>query len=116
MVPPGVALAMVDQARREEDHPDAAPYFDALEAEARLLANDPTGALPEARKALDRLPKPGDVLLRGRTAALAAEAARRLGRSDESRELWSAALADFPAAPRLLGLAVPIKIEAEPGS
>jgi tetratricopeptide (TPR) repeat protein len=116
MVPPGVALTMVDQARREEEHPDAAPYFDALEAEARLLANDPARALSAAREALDRLPKPGEVLLRGRTAALAAEAARRLGRSDESRELWSAALADFPAAPRLLGLAVPIKIQAEPGS
>ncbi len=116
MVPPGVALTMLDQARREEDHPDAAPYFDALEAEARLLANDPAGAFSMARKALDRLPKPGEVLLRGRTAALAAEAARRLGRFDESRDLWSAALLDFPAAPRLLGLAVPIKIEAEPGS
>jgi tetratricopeptide (TPR) repeat protein len=112
MVPPGAALAMVAQARREEDHADAAPYFDALEAEARLLANDPAGALPLARKALEKLPKPGEQLLRGRTAAIAAEAARRLGQHDESRELWTAALADFPAAPRLLGLAIPVKIEA----
>jgi hypothetical protein len=103
---------MLDQARKEETHPDAVPYFDALEAEALWLAGDAAEALPLARKALDRLPRPAESLLRGRTAAIAAEAARQLGRNDECRELWSTSLAEFPAAPRLLGLAIPVKIEA----
>src|SRR5262249_19242557 len=54
MLPPGAALAMIAQARLEEDHEAAVPYFDALEAEARLLSGDPKGALRLARQALDR--------------------------------------------------------------
>jgi hypothetical protein len=113
MVPPGVALAMVGQARREEDHDSAAPYFDALEAEARLLAGDPATALTLARHALDKLPRKGEALLRGRTAAVAAEAAGRLGRNEDARGLWSQALAEFPAAPLVLGLSLPVRVETD---
>ncbi|MDR3636241.1 MAG: hypothetical protein P4L84_20735 [Isosphaeraceae bacterium] len=111
MLPPGAALGMVEQARRDEDHPAAAPYFDALEAEARLLAGDTDSALKLGRQALDRLSRSGEGLLRGRTAAIAAEAACRLGRHDDARGLWSQALAECPAAPLVLGLAVPVRIE-----
>jgi tetratricopeptide (TPR) repeat protein len=113
MVPPGAALAMVSQARREEDHPTAPPYFDALEAEARLLAGDAEGAFRLGAQALARLPRSGEALLRGRTAAIAAEAARRLARYDEARRLWSQALAECPAAPLLLGLSLPVHVETD---
>jgi tetratricopeptide (TPR) repeat protein len=113
MLPPGAALEMVEQARRDEDHPSALPYFDALEAEARLLVGDAAGAFRLGRQALDRLPRSGEGLLRGRTAAVAAEAARRLGRHDDARGLWSQALAEWPAAPLLLELGVPVRVETD---
>ena len=46
-----------------------------------------------------------------RTAAVAAEAARRLGRPDECRRLANQALSDFPQVFRLLKIRIPIELK-----
>jgi tetratricopeptide (TPR) repeat protein len=106
-----VAAEALRQARAEEDHPGAVPYFDAYEAEVALLRGDAEAALALARKALDRLPAAGEKLLRARVAAVAGEAARRLGKNAYGLALLQQALRDFPQAFRLLGTAIPVKVE-----
>jgi len=120
-LPPAAALQLVRQARadeiadasrlgEEETYAKAEPYFDALEAEAQFLLGRDAEALDFAQRALAKLPNPAERLLRGRTAAIAGEAARRLSRADESRELALRAWADFPVAFRLLSLAIPVNL------
>lgn len=121
LMPADVALAMVRQARTEEEKAANAqgsteilqrvsPYFDALQAEAALFAGKPGDALELAQRALEQLPDPGEKLLRGRTAAVAGEAARQLGNRDEAMRWFRQALADGPIAFRLLKLAIPVRI------
>jgi tetratricopeptide (TPR) repeat protein len=111
ILPPGVAAEALRQARAEEDHPGAVPYFDAFEAEVALLRGDAEAALALARKALDRLPAAGEKLLRARASAVAGAAARRLGKRADGLALLQQALRDFPQAFRLLGTAIPVKVE-----
>jgi tetratricopeptide (TPR) repeat protein len=111
VLPPGVAAEAVRQARAAEDHPGAVPYFDAQEAEVALLGGRNEDALTLARQALAKLPATGEKLLRARAAAVGGEAARRLGRTQEAHELLHQALCDFPGAFRLLGTAVPVRVE-----
>ncbi|MBI1917084.1 MAG: hypothetical protein HYS12_20450 [Planctomycetes bacterium] len=110
LLPPGVAAEAVRQARAAEDHPKAVPYFDALEAELALRRGRAAQALELARQALDGLPA-AERLLRGRVAAIAAEAARQQGQADDCKAHWAQALADFPAAARLLQIAIPVQME-----
>src|SRR5207253_4767466 len=56
LLPPGVAAEAVRQARAEEDHPGAVPYFDTLDAEVALLRGNAEEALSCARRALAKLP------------------------------------------------------------
>lgn len=110
MLPRGLALQLIREARGEETHPAAAPYFDALEAEAALADGRPSDALRLTRRALDGLPAEYEALLRGRVAAVAAEACWRLGKVDDSLALWDQALREFPAASLLLGIALPVRV------
>jgi tetratricopeptide (TPR) repeat protein len=110
ILPPGVAAEALRQARASESHPGAVPYFDAMEAELELRGGRSERALELASRALEHLPVE-EKLLRGRTAAVAAEAARLRNRMDECREYWNKALVDFPAASRLLQVAIPVRIE-----
>jgi hypothetical protein len=110
LLPVGVAAEGRRLARAAEDHPRAVPYFDALEAELCLRRDQPGRALELARQALEGLPAV-ERLLRGRVAAVAAEAARRDKQMNDCKEFWAQALADFPAAARLLELAIPVQVE-----
>jgi hypothetical protein len=107
---PGVAQAVVDQAREEEDHEDAEGYFLGLEAEIALANGDETQALEKVVAAHKKLPR-AEVMLRARLAAVGGEAARRLGKDELRDKLWNQALEDFPAVFRLLDLAIPIEVE-----
>jgi hypothetical protein len=110
ILPPGVVVEAIRQARLSESHPAAVAYFDAVEAELELRRDHAARALELARQAMGKLPAE-EKLLRGRTAAGAAEAARRQGLVDDCRTEWAEALALFPAASRFLQLAIPVQIE-----
>jgi len=120
-LPPSVALAMARKARAEEikaaqeEGSDfmtrAAPYFDAIEAEASLLAGQPEAALELARNAVEHLPDPGERLLRARTAAVAGEAARQLNDASSSRKYFNVALANAPIVFRLTRIAIPARFD-----
>jgi tetratricopeptide (TPR) repeat protein len=107
-----VATVAIRQGREEDrEFPEAAAYYDAFEAEAALVRGRAEEALGLARKALDKLPAKGERLLRARTAAVAAEAARQLGNKTDSLKLFNEVLADFPQALRLVGAALPIRVK-----
>jgi hypothetical protein len=109
---PGVVAEAVRAARAVETLPAAAPYLDAVDAEAALAAGDPAGALRLADRALAGLP-PGEVLLAARVAGVAAAAARRRG--DLRRELafLDRVLQRDPTVVRRLGLAIPVSIRQD---
>jgi tetratricopeptide (TPR) repeat protein len=111
LLPPGAAFEAVRLARAEEEDPRAAPYFDALEAEASLRLSRHEDAVRLARRALEGLPAEGEKLLRARVSAVASEALRRAGNESESRGMLRSALADFPSVTRMLDLAIPVRIE-----
>jgi tetratricopeptide (TPR) repeat protein len=111
LLPPGVAVEALRQARASEDHESAVPYFDAFEAELALLRGEPAEALRLARQALEKLPPVGERLLSARVAAIGSEAAHQLGQDDESLTLANQALRDFPAVFRLLKISIPVRVE-----
>ncbi|HVS34684.1 MAG TPA: hypothetical protein VMS17_03820 [Gemmataceae bacterium] len=113
ILPPGVAVEAIRQARQSESNPNAASYFDALEAEADLIRGQPEEAHRLALQALASLPSVQERTLRARASAIAAEAARQLGHADECRQLTGAALQDFPEVFRLLHLSIPVRIEQD---
>jgi tetratricopeptide (TPR) repeat protein len=107
---PGVTLELLEEARREEDSPQAEGYFLALEAEAHLARGDEARALKVATEALKALPV-AEVLLRARVAAVGGEAANRMDQRGLRDKLWNQSLEDFPAVFRLLHLSIPVKVE-----
>ncbi len=113
MLPTGIVREMIRDARASETHPAAAPYFDALEAEAELVAGNDAAALQLATKALKDLSTDGERLLRARTNAVAAEASRRLGNSSDHLQRLDQVLNDFPAVLRLLKIAIPVHTSAD---
>jgi hypothetical protein len=108
----GVTLTALRAARGAEKMKQAHPYFDGLEAEVAFHAGEPAVTLRLARKALGRLPK-DEALLRGRVAALAADAARQLGRSREAAGLYHQVLNRFPTALRILGVPLPAQVRSD---
>ncbi|MBI5479170.1 MAG: hypothetical protein HY906_09955 [Deltaproteobacteria bacterium] len=109
---PGVVEQAVREARAAETLAEAGPYLDAVEAEAALGGGKPQQALAVAERALAGLP-PAEVLLAGRVAAVAADAARRVG--DPRRELHylDQALQKDPTSVRRLGLALPVTVRED---
>ncbi len=112
----GVLLKAVAEARRREkaDDQTTAAYFDALEGEVAWRAGDAKSAHQRGARALARLPKE-EVLLRGRTAAWTADAARMLGRGQEAEDLFHKVLQRFPTALRILGVRLPVQVLAAEG-
>jgi pentatricopeptide repeat protein len=113
IVGPGVALAAIAEAREEETLPPelADQVFLALEAEAHLADGDEEAALAKAERVLELLPR-YEVLLRARSAAIAAEAAKSLGRGDEALAYLRIALAGDPGVVRRLGFTLPVQLAA----
>jgi tetratricopeptide (TPR) repeat protein len=112
VLPSGVATVAIREAReKDKEFPEAAAYYDAFEAEAALARGRAEEALALARKALEKLPAKGEKLLRARTAAVAAEAARQLGNKTERLNMLSHMLTDFPAAVRLVPTVIPVTIK-----
>jgi len=108
----GVVLRALRTARAREKMKQTASYFDALEAEVAYHAGEPEAAYRLGQRALAGLP-PQEVLLRGRTAALCADAARRIGRSAKAEELFHDVLNRFPTALRLLDIELPASVVAD---
>ncbi|MFO0593002.1 MAG: hypothetical protein U0441_36005 [Polyangiaceae bacterium] len=112
---PGVFLAALDEARaREKEVPGYAAFYDAFEAEARLAQGDEETALRLAKKAMDELPK-AEVLLKARTAAIGAEAARRDGDLQAALGLFEKAMLADPGAIRRMGFKLPVRFRVAGG-
>ena len=111
MLPTGIIQELLRQARQTDRHPAAGPYYDALEAERALIVGNPEMALEMAKKALQALPVKHEKLLRARTNAVAAEASRQLGNRPDWLRRMDEVLGDFPAALRLLNIAIPVRLE-----
>lgn len=111
MLPAGAMAEALRQARAEETHPAAIPYFDAIEAELALSRGDAQKALELARQAMATLPAEKEKLLRVRASAIGAEAARQLGQTEECLQLVNQVLSSFPQVFRLLKTRIPVHVE-----
>lgn len=111
VVGPGVALAAIGEARREETLPTelAEPVFRAFEAEAHLLDGDEDKALAAATDAIEGLPAV-EALVRVRVRAIAVAAARALGRNDIAVDHLQHILLADPGLIRRMGLELPVVI------
>jgi hypothetical protein len=109
---PGVVSVALSRARAAEDLPEAAPYFDELEAEIDRARGDDAAAYTLARDAFDKLPK-AEALLRARAAAVAADAARRLHDETTSATYFQRSLEIDPGTVRRLGLSIPVSIRVD---
>lgn len=108
--------AALDEARaREKEIPGFSAFYDAFEAEARLAQGDEGMALLLAKKALDTLPK-AEVLLKARTAAIGAEAARRRDDLPASLGFFEQAMQSDPGVIRRMGLRLPVRFRVASGS
>lgn len=109
----GTLRAAVATARKgDAEFPEATSYLDALEGELAwregwLAEADRLGA--QAMKTLPRQ----EALWRWRTLAWRADVLRRLGRAAEARTAYFEVLQRWPTALRLLGLALPVKVESD---
>jgi len=109
----GVLRRAIREVQGRETMPkETAPYLDALEVEILHREGERAKALELARRALAALPRE-EVLLRGRLEAIAAEAARRLGRASEAEELFHAVLERFATAVRLVGARLPVEVRSD---
>lgn len=109
-VGPGVALAATRRARAEETAKEAAPFFDAVEADAELSRGEWARAGAAAERSLAKMPS-AERLLRGRLAAIAAESARRRG--EDATRRWAEAMAADPGVVRRLGLKLDVAIASD---
>lgn len=115
LLPSGVARTALSSARAAEEHPQAVPYFDAVEAELNWAAGDYAQALPLAQQALEGLNNDHERCLRARVAVVAGDCHRKLNQMDEALPFFEQALRECPAVYRLVDVAIPITI-AEDGS
>jgi tetratricopeptide (TPR) repeat protein len=106
----GVVHEVLDKARARDARVGAAAYYDAFAAEVALRAGDDARAVELAARSVAAL-APGELLLRARTLALAAEAARRLGRTSVALHNYEEAFLVDPGVFRRLELAIPVRIE-----
>ena len=115
MVGGGVMLQAIRRLRvMETMKQQTAPYFDSLETELLLRQGQTARALTLAHKALSKLPK-DEVLLRGRTEALAASAAWKLGRRKLAERHFHGVLQRYPTALRILRIRLPVTVRASAG-
>lgn len=111
VVGPGVAMAALQQARREEtlEARLAEQIFLPLEAEAAYRAGDEETAIVKAEAALAILP-PSEAMLRARVAAVAQAAARDEGRYEEALAFLRLVLTTDPQVLRRLGMTLPVRL------
>jgi tetratricopeptide (TPR) repeat protein len=112
-LPPGVAAEALRRAREQEDHPGAAPYFDAAEAVLAWRKGRPAVARDWSEKALDGLAKDYEMTLRAEMSAYVGEAARLEGNAAAMRSAFDQVLRTAPCTFRSLGLAVPVVISGD---
>ncbi|MEY4578236.1 MAG: hypothetical protein RL701_2939, partial [Pseudomonadota bacterium] len=89
----------------------AGAYYDAFDAEVALHAGEYENARQLAQRAVPAL-APGELLLRARTLAIAAEAARREGQGEAALRFYEQAFLADPGVFRRLELAIPVRTEA----
>jgi tetratricopeptide (TPR) repeat protein len=102
----GVCSVVLDMVREVEDDEALEPYYVALEAEIALHRGDRSSALKLAEKALETLPE-FEALLRARIAAVAGEAAWKLGKRDVALGFWATAMQRDAGVIRRRGIALP---------
>jgi tetratricopeptide (TPR) repeat protein len=107
----GVVHEVLEKARARDQRVGAVAYYDAFDAEVALHAGDLGRASDLASRAADAL-APGELLLRARTLAVGAEAARELGQRGLAMQRYQQAFLADPGIFRRLGLSVPVRIEA----
>jgi hypothetical protein len=107
----GVVHEVIDKARARDQRTGALAYYDAFDAEVALQAGDPERASQLVSRAAVGL-APGELLLRARTLAIGAEAARRLGQPALAMQRYEQAFLADPGIFRRLALKVPVRIEA----
>jgi tetratricopeptide (TPR) repeat protein len=107
----GVVHEVIDKARARDQRTGALAYYDAFDAEVALQADDPERASQLVSRAAVGL-APGELLLRARTLAIGAEAARRLGQPALAIQRYEQAFLADPGIFRRLALKVPVRIEA----
>jgi tetratricopeptide (TPR) repeat protein len=112
---PGVVAAALQEARQRETLAEAEGYFLSYEAEIAFLQGRRQQSLLLVDQALAALPG-SEVLLRARLAARGAQAARALGNKPRAVELFDQVLQLDPGILRRLGMALPAKVRATPGS
>lgn len=114
LVGPGVTLAAVAKARREEDLTAAEGYFKAYEAEAIYLQGRHGKALETLEAALDELPN-SEVLLRARLTVIGARASLADGDWQRAVAYFDQAMQLDPGSVRRAGAALPSVVYAAPG-
>ena len=105
---PGVVRAAVTEMRREDRRQGAAPYYDAVLAEASLIQGEYDEAIRRAEQALRQL-SPGDALLRERVRAVMGKA---LPDPRETTSLYEEVLGTDPGLFRRLGWALPVEVQS----
>jgi tetratricopeptide (TPR) repeat protein len=105
----GPARAAVARARSTDEREGAGAYYDAFATEVAWAQGEDTEALRLAQRSLERLGQ-GEVLLAARVHALAADAARRLGKLDQAQSHYDSAFQRDPGVLRRLGLPVAIRV------
>ncbi|MET0387290.1 MAG: hypothetical protein ABW321_15080 [Polyangiales bacterium] len=106
----GVVHEVLLHARARDERVGAGAYYDAFDAEVALHAGDYERALQLAGHSVQGL-APGELLLRARTLAVAAEAARQLGQANVATHHYEEAFLADPGVFRRLGLTIPVRFE-----
>jgi tetratricopeptide (TPR) repeat protein len=111
---PGVVVAAVRRARRDDPREGAPAYYDAFEAEAALAAGDPERAWELSQRATAGLPR-AEALLLARVSAVAAGAARALGRREDALAAFDQAMQVDPGVFVRMGVSLPARISSRGG-
>jgi hypothetical protein len=108
--------AVLTEARERDKTAALEPYWKSIEAEVALARGDDAEARDLAKAAFDALPST-EQLLKARTAAVGAMAARELDNDADEARLLQLAYSIDPSIIRRLGLSLPAKIEGRgPGA
>ena len=112
----GVMRTGLSQARElDEKSPEAAPFFDALEAEVSLRAGDEADAVRLATSAIAALSRE-EALVRWRAHAVRAEALRQAGADADARADWDVVMRQWPTVLRVLDLGLPVSLSHDGSS
>jgi len=107
----GVVHEVLTKARARDERSGASAYYDAFDAEVALSAGEYDKALALAERSSAQL-APGELLLRARTLAVGAQAARELGKGSTALHFYEEAFLADPGVFRRLELKVPVRFEA----